>query len=124
MPEENEGLSRKLFAVRVTAFRQAITTNLFKTLLLIVGSAAAIGLLIYVLNYSVPQIPVREPFDNKAAYAKIAELEKELQVLKSQIAAVKSTNGFVATAQSAMKSAITYWALLAFLFAVGVGVYV
>lgn len=124
MAETNQGLSSKLFAARMAAFRQAITTNHFKTLLLIVVGAAAIGSVVYILNYSGVQIPVREPFDNKAAYAKIVELEKELQVLKSEIAAVKSTNGFVAAAQNVMRSAITYWALLVFLFGVCVALYV
>jgi len=124
MAESNRQVSSELVAAQTEAFQQAKTTNLFKTLLLIVGAVSVIGLVIYILNFTVVQAPVREPFDNKQAYSKIAELEKQLGVLKSEIAAVKSPTLFVAVSQSVMKFAVTYWALLGFLFGVAIAIYV
>ena len=124
MPPESQPASSELVAVRTETFQQAKTINLLKTLLLIVGAAGLMGVIIYVLNLAIVQRPVREPFDNKQAYAKLTELETQLQVLKSEIATVEPTNRFVGLIQSVIKSAVTYWALLAFLFGVAVALYV
>jgi len=124
MPDSSEPSSGELFAARAEAFQRARTINLLKTFLLFAVVVGLVGLVVYILNYTIVKAPVREPFDNKQAYVKIVELEKQLQVLKLEIAPVKSTNGLVAGFQTIMRAAVTYWALLAFVFAVGIAVYV
>jgi tetratricopeptide (TPR) repeat protein len=123
MADSNEQAKRQLFAARTEAFQQARATNLFKTLLLVIGVCAFLALAVYSLSHSRAQYHVRAPFDNKEAHTRIVELEKELQVLKSDLAVVQQPNPFVAAAESVLKFAIAYWALLGFVFALGIAAY-
>lgn len=124
MASPTEQIKDQLFAARTEAFQQVRATNFFKTLLLVLSVIGVLALVIYTVNYTTIESRVREPFDNKEAYSKIAELEKQLKVLKSDIAEVRKPNPIVAAAQGAIKWAVTYWVLLGFLFGVAAVIYV
>jgi len=124
MADAIDQLKGNLSAARTEAFHQARTTNLFKTLVLILCVAGAVALGIYAISHSTAKPRVRVPFDNKEARNKIAALEKELQLLKSDLAVVEEPNPLLAAAQSVATFAVTNWVLLSFLLAVATAGYV
>lgn len=125
MGNSNNQIEGQLFAARKEAFQQAGTTNLFKTLLFIVVIIGGIGLAAYYTNkQGLGQSVVRAPFDEKEVRHKIIELEKDIAILKSDLALVKKPNPVIHAAQSILEFAIANWVLLSFLVALLTALYV
>jgi tetratricopeptide (TPR) repeat protein len=125
MADPNDQIKSDLFAARTEAFQQAKTTNVFKTLLFII--AIIVGLILVaqcVAKRTVAPATVGVPFNETKVRHKIIGLEKEIALLKSDLALVKKPSGFIHFTQTAATFVISNWVLLSFLVAVATAIYV
>jgi tetratricopeptide (TPR) repeat protein len=124
MAEQNAPLQSRLSAARTEAFEQAESINFLKTLVIVFVAAILVVLLISALNYIAGQTRARAPFDNKEARNRIVELEKELTLLKSDLAVVQQPNSIWGSIKPALAVAAANWALISFLAAVLTAFYI
>lgn len=125
MAEPTNEIESKLQAARTEAFQQARTTNVFKTIVLIGVIVGVIGLIVYYLaGHSATSAPISGTFGESEIRHRIIALEKELQILKSDLAPAKQPNPFVHAAETVVQFAVANWVLLSFLVAVLTALYV
>jgi tetratricopeptide (TPR) repeat protein len=125
MADSNDQIKGELFAARTEAFQQARTTNLLKTIVLIGIIFSVIALVVYYLaSHGVAPARVPGTFSETEARHKLIALEKELQILKSDLIAAKQPNPVIHAIESVAQFAVSNWVLLSFLVAILTALYV
>jgi tetratricopeptide (TPR) repeat protein len=125
MPESIPQAEASLRVARRNAFELGRTVNALKSIVLAVVVAAVVGSLLYYLasqgNWT---SHVRPIVGETRMREKVAELEKEIQLLKSDLAVPEQSNGFKRTLQTAGQILIANWVVISFLFGICAALYV
>jgi hypothetical protein len=125
MAEPNEQRSGELSAARTEAFQQARTTNVLKTVLLIIVVVAAVILgARYVATRSIGPTSSQGLANEAAIRHKIIDLEKQIADLKTDMEIAKKPNLFVRVVQCIATFAVSNWVLLSFVVALLTAIYV
>jgi tetratricopeptide (TPR) repeat protein len=125
MAEPTAQRTGELLAARTEAFQQARTTNVLKTVLLIIVVVAAVILgARYVATRSIGPTSSQGIANEATVRHKIIDLEKQIADLKTDMEIAKKPNLFVRAVQSVATFAISNWVLLSFVVALLTAIYV
>jgi tetratricopeptide (TPR) repeat protein len=125
MPQSIAQAEASLRVARRNAFELGRTVNALKTIVFALVVVAVIGTLLYYLasqgNWTSSVHPI---VGETQIRKKVADLEKEIQLLKSDLADSKHPTGFERTLQTVGQILITNWVVISFLFGIGAAFYV
>ncbi len=136
MSDQLEQLKSERTSARKEAFEHARSIVGYKTVLLVVAVAAALGITLYFIQkYGEPPAPAASAEAAAQAQApanpslretrrKLIALEKEIELLKAELEPDAKPKGVLDHFESAIDGAISNWALLSFLAAVATALYV
>jgi tetratricopeptide (TPR) repeat protein len=125
MPESIPQAEASLRVARQSAFELGRTVNALKTIVLAVVVTAVVGSLLYYLASQGNWTSRIQPITGETRIReKIADLEKEIQLLKSELAEPEQPAGVKRTLQTVGQILIANWVVISFLFGIGAALYV